>query len=150
MLVRLVQAFDFWILRATEVRDPTHATRRIFKRPLAADTALQTVWDFFVTGRCAIIRALSNSEPFKTELFDQIEKMEGAGRKNKMVNFSIAMHRFESSYEPVQKLIFHIVPVVAASQKMCSTRSNNKKDPVLSSAKKFLEGLTDERFLPAC
>ena len=135
--------------------DGAHASRRVMRRPWDADAYLRDVIDRFVLSTKSPVSLIHNSPEFRIWLANS-KKLLQDRVGDRVVNFSLARHRFDSTVKPVSRAVLNVYALVrtceqvvrlrkAASGKAAG-RGRKGGDPA-GVARKFLDWVTTERIV---
>ncbi len=125
------------------LKDITHATRRLVKRPWAADPYLKAVVGVIVLEKKSITQLIQHSYPFAAKFRRHIQKSrQRVFRTARVRNLRIHKARFDSTSKPIGRAVIYMDSLVDTAIEICDERA--KASVEHRSAAIFLEFLDEE------
>ena len=129
------------------MRDVTHASRRITKRPWAADPVLAELMDRVVFGRHSITRIIETSEGFKGRFQELVQLVDDNPAKrlpHRIRSLRAAKHRHESAQVPLARAVLYMDALLTLAEEILVRR---RGEAVAAHALAFLEFIDERKLL---
>ncbi len=123
--------------------DLAHGFRRILSRPWVKDAVIRHVVQTIVTGKSSIVRLVQNSPEFAS-WYRRHKSRSTSDIGPRVVNFSFAAHRFDSTSKPLGRAILGLVPLIRTAMQIVRLR---RGQPEALHAAHFLSFITTQRIV---
>ena len=127
------------------LRDPTHASTRISRRPWQADETIQQVFSMLIQDKTSFANMVKWSPDFQNKFHAWVQKMERSSLHGpRMRSLSYSKHRFNSTQKPLGRFVLLFEAIIMTALEINTARAGKKEG---HAAADFLEFLSAERLV---